>query len=139
MTLDCTVCGQEAPSKKQWWNQDKGYGICLRCWRDAVRREGEARARWSYGVPGVHHEPGIQQSYGLEDLRPGALVLIQSLAFGVVNVVRYLHGDETGLGRDIGYFKFLRQYDRTEFAHWDFDFSSGRYRILSVANCEKKE
>lgn len=55
MNLICAVCGGHAPSHKQWWNRDTGYGVCARCFTWVSEREGEAQARECYGVPGVHH------------------------------------------------------------------------------------
>jgi hypothetical protein len=29
--LTCCCCGGDAPAYQQWWNRDKGYGLCGRC------------------------------------------------------------------------------------------------------------
>lgn len=55
MNLRCSVCGGQAPSRRQWWNQDHGFGICPRCFQAAVKREGLAETIASYGSPGIHH------------------------------------------------------------------------------------
>lgn len=63
MQLICACCGGEAPSKKQWWNQDTGYGICARCFTRNVEHEKTrlhnenalADLCFAYGVPGIHH------------------------------------------------------------------------------------
>lgn len=63
MTLICACCGGQAPARKQWFNQDKGYGICARCFTRVVKHErtvlgnpeAEASAIRSYGRAGEHH------------------------------------------------------------------------------------
>ena len=30
--LTCGCCGTYTLGR-QWWNQDKGYGMCVKCWR----------------------------------------------------------------------------------------------------------
>ena len=63
MKLICACCGGEAPAKKQWFNQDKGYGICANCFRLNVKHEikvlGQKDALQemirAYGKPGEHH------------------------------------------------------------------------------------
>jgi hypothetical protein len=55
MNLQCACCGGEAPSRKQWWNRDTGYGVCPRCFETAVKRDGEEEAIKTYGYPGIHH------------------------------------------------------------------------------------
>lgn len=39
MQLICASCSGLAPAKKQWFNQDTGYGICPRCWSKVLGRE----------------------------------------------------------------------------------------------------
>lgn len=29
--LHCACCGGDAGRWQQWWNQDTGFGICVRC------------------------------------------------------------------------------------------------------------
>jgi len=55
MNLQCACCGGLAPSRAQWWNRDTGYGVCERCFKAAVERDGEAEAIRTYGHPGRHH------------------------------------------------------------------------------------
>lgn len=56
MTLKCAVCGGNAPGR-QWFNQDKGFGICAHCFTSIVEKEGQEQAVKSYGHPGIHHSP----------------------------------------------------------------------------------
>lgn len=60
MILRCACCGGYAPSKRQWFNRDTGYGVCPRCFAEAVKREGEAVAVDHYGKPGIHHSTQLQ-------------------------------------------------------------------------------
>lgn len=63
MKLICGCCGQYAPAKKQWWNQDHGYGVCPKCYNEELARnvslygiqDGVAEAMKTYGKPGIHH------------------------------------------------------------------------------------
>lgn len=63
MILICACCGGEAPSRKQWFNQDTGYGICARCFTRDVEHEKNVLGNTDalkcalkcYGRPGVHH------------------------------------------------------------------------------------
>lgn len=54
--LTCCVCGTTAPGK-QWWNRDRGYGVCLSCGEEVEKKEGVAVAQDYYGVKGVHWAP----------------------------------------------------------------------------------
>lgn len=54
MKLKCSCCGADAPGK-QWWNQDKGTGICATCFDRVKSRDGESEAVKSYGHIGIHH------------------------------------------------------------------------------------
>jgi hypothetical protein len=51
----CAVCGEPAPTRKQWWNRDTGFGCCPRCFQRTVERFGMEEAVDLYGRPGVHH------------------------------------------------------------------------------------
>jgi hypothetical protein len=53
--LDCACCDQPAPSHKQWFNQDDGYGLCLSCAIYIEKKEGRNEVRQSFGVPGINH------------------------------------------------------------------------------------
>lgn len=55
MNRICAVCGRNAPSRRQWWNQDTGYSVCPRCFAAEVKRSGQTNAEWCYGKPGLHH------------------------------------------------------------------------------------
>jgi len=53
--MACACCGQPAGSWMQWWNQDRGFGICFDCvgW---IRGRGatEEFIRDTYGYEGRH-------------------------------------------------------------------------------------
>ena len=51
--LRCTICGGHAKGK-QWWNQDKGQGICAKCARD-MKARGQEDIGQSYGKEGTHY------------------------------------------------------------------------------------
>jgi hypothetical protein len=51
--LRCTVCGGNAKGK-QWWNQDKGQGICGRC-ASNMKKDGKEDVNHSYGKEGVNY------------------------------------------------------------------------------------
>lgn len=55
MQLTCCCCGGGAPALRQWWNRDRGFGICGRCVKDQ-RAHGtpESEIRDYYGEPGIH-------------------------------------------------------------------------------------
>ena len=53
MRLRCAICG-EAAFGKQWWNQDKGYGICMKCADHIEKRLGEDELKKSFGIRGVN-------------------------------------------------------------------------------------
>lgn len=54
--LTCCVCG-EVTRGRQWWNHDKGFGLCAACIGRTMELEGtpEAHAN-SYGVRGIHFD-----------------------------------------------------------------------------------
>lgn len=64
-TLQCCCCG--APTRgRQWWNRDKGYGLCAGC-IDVCRKgfiradhmtdeEADQEMHRSYGVRGIHYD-----------------------------------------------------------------------------------
>ena len=50
----CAICGNEAHGK-QWWNRDKGYGLCLDCAAKWVMKHTTIdEFTKSYGHPGTH-------------------------------------------------------------------------------------
>jgi len=53
-TLDCACCGR-VTSGRQWWNQDKGFGLCLACAKWIESRHGRNYVERNYGKFGVHH------------------------------------------------------------------------------------
>jgi len=59
MTLTCCVCGAGAKAVKQWWNRDRGYGLCGACaaWLKSRPDYNQAEFDSYYGVEGVHWLP----------------------------------------------------------------------------------
>jgi hypothetical protein len=55
MRLICACCGSEARARKQWHNQDTGYGLCSRCALWIIGREGKDYVSSCYGKEGVHY------------------------------------------------------------------------------------
>ena len=51
--LCCAECGAETIGR-QWWNQDKGYGICDRC------SENWGADSNIYGKKGIHHSISLE-------------------------------------------------------------------------------
>jgi len=53
--MTCCCCGNRT-SGKQWFNRDKGYGLCKKCltWIKAKGDESPEEIEKSYGVEGVH-------------------------------------------------------------------------------------
>jgi hypothetical protein len=50
----CCVCGHAAHGK-QWWNRDKGYGLCMDCAARWINRHADkADFERSYGRAGIH-------------------------------------------------------------------------------------
>lgn len=60
MNRQCACCGGEAPSLKQWFNQDTGYAVCPRCFCLVANKESWAQAVDYYGHPGVHHSLNVR-------------------------------------------------------------------------------
>lgn len=56
MRLTCCVCGASAPAHKQWWNRDRGFGLCGRCaaWLKTRRDYNAEEFRQNYGDEGIH-------------------------------------------------------------------------------------
>ena len=52
--LRCSVCGAAAYGK-QWWNRDKGYGICMKCVELVLEKEGKEALVRGYGHAGIHY------------------------------------------------------------------------------------
>ena len=53
MTLTCCCCNQ-ATKGKQWFNRDKGYGLCKKCWDWIAETQSGEEMRSSYGIKGIH-------------------------------------------------------------------------------------
>jgi len=67
--LGCSCCGGDAGRWLQWWNQDTGFGICVRCvdWRRS-RGTDAATILDYYGKRGVHWgNPGDVAEQGESD------------------------------------------------------------------------
>jgi hypothetical protein len=56
MRLSCCVCGSLALAVKQWWNRDRGFGLCGDCAASLKRRPDydAEEFRDYYGDEGVH-------------------------------------------------------------------------------------
>jgi hypothetical protein len=59
VTLECCCCGERAPAKRQWWNRDRGFGLCGACAEMITRRPDYNPEDFtqSYGHVGVHWMP----------------------------------------------------------------------------------
>lgn len=53
MRLRCACCGGAAYGK-QWYNRDKGYGICIPCADLILAKEGAEALERGYGKRGIH-------------------------------------------------------------------------------------
>jgi len=57
-TLTCTCCGQPTRGR-QWWNQDAGYGLCLKCAVKIIEsrdyKDDYKAFELTYGKIGYHH------------------------------------------------------------------------------------
>lgn len=53
--LSCSCCGRYTLGR-QWFNRDKGYGLCTRCIEFCKRGETDASFRSMYGDRGVHYD-----------------------------------------------------------------------------------
>lgn len=53
--LICCCCGQDTRGR-QWFNRDKGYGLCPKCadWL-SDGRETTAEMKQNYGIEGYHY------------------------------------------------------------------------------------
>ena len=61
--LQCCCCGGEAWGL-QWWNRDKGFGLCGKCADILATRESPEEMESNYGIKGIHYfsdkEEGIK-------------------------------------------------------------------------------
>lgn len=53
--LTCCCCGNETRGR-QWWNRDKGFGLCNKCVDFCKRGETEESFKQCYGIEGVHYK-----------------------------------------------------------------------------------
>ena len=62
--LRCCVCDGLALAVKQWWNRDKGFGLCGACARKLkAQRDYDAQEFESYyGLEGVHWLPETENA-----------------------------------------------------------------------------
>jgi len=49
----CSCCGQYTKGK-QWFNQDKGYGLCKKCYDWIAEKESPDYIRSCYGEKGIN-------------------------------------------------------------------------------------
>lgn len=63
LNLTCCTCGSPAPAKQQWFNRDRGFGLCGRCaaWLKARADYHAAEFELTYGREGVHWMPEVPQ------------------------------------------------------------------------------
>lgn len=56
ISLTCCVCGSDAGRWNQWWNRDRGYGICRSC-VDWLKQRGtpDSEILDLYGREGVNY------------------------------------------------------------------------------------
>ena len=56
MRLRCCCCGDTATALKQWFNRDRGFGLCGRCATQIQARKDydPTEFRLNYGDEGVH-------------------------------------------------------------------------------------
>ena len=65
----CCICGRNAYGK-QWWNRDKGFGLCIDCAEKWIGKTDRQEFERSYGRAGVH--------WGAEDRpRAGAIAVLR--------------------------------------------------------------
>lgn len=57
MNLTCCCCGSGAPAKEQWFNRDRGFGLCGGCAAFLQPRMDPTEFRDCYGEEGVHWMP----------------------------------------------------------------------------------
>ena len=60
-TLSCACCGSSCKGK-QWYNRDRGYGLCARCYHWMKGRGvSEEEIHQDYGVAGLHFHTEIKE------------------------------------------------------------------------------
>lgn len=55
LNLACCCCGSSAPAFAQWYNRDKGYGLCNKCADWISKKEDAATMLSYYGHKGIHY------------------------------------------------------------------------------------
>lgn len=53
--LICCCCGGQAIGR-QWWNRDKGYGVCVKCSKSIAKKETPEYMKECYGERGYHYD-----------------------------------------------------------------------------------
>lgn len=53
-TLQCCCCGNGTQGR-QWWNRDKGFGLCVSCAERISKTESPEYMKECYGIEGVHY------------------------------------------------------------------------------------
>ena len=67
----CGCCGKRNIKGKQWFNADKGYGLCGECFHGFHEEHNLYEAVTSYGRPGIHYDIEPTMHYWYSDkLRP---------------------------------------------------------------------
>ena len=64
--LICNCCGQYAKGR-QWWNRDTGYGLCVSCGEEALKRgKSIEEVEFENGKRGIHwdidYTPKLERS-----------------------------------------------------------------------------
>jgi len=54
LNLSCCCCG-ESTTGRQWWNRDKGFGLCPSCAKRIGETETPEEMKSLYGVEGIHY------------------------------------------------------------------------------------
>ena len=74
----------------------------------------------------------VMKIKSLKELTPGQTVHLYNRQFDAQNRAIYLRGDATGLGREIGYFRFDRGEQSSEFAIWQRELDCALYSLNSA-------
>lgn len=53
-TLTCCCCSNQTEGR-QWWNRDKGFGLCPQCAEMISKKEDEQTMKECYGNKGIHY------------------------------------------------------------------------------------
>jgi hypothetical protein len=52
--LTCSCCSQYTEGR-QWWNRDKGYGLCDKCANIIIKKYDKEEMKSCYGEKGFHY------------------------------------------------------------------------------------